>query len=505
MSYRKLTLTAALKACLIATCALTASAAPTGAEIDTGYLGALPNWSMQLDVNPNIFLGHKLADLTDFRNYGVTISKALGANKAYTIEIAQGMYTTNDNKHKYDAFIKCVALASNVNGQSVPNMVMDTETKAFLALIKAGNGVADASRTSHVSKEYVSLDTLNKRCFVYSYDGSKNLLKYLNGRPLGSIHDIKSVAADTLTGLIFLHEKARLVHNDIKADNLMISAGADNRPTATIIDFDLASPLNRDGNGRVIPENRNSGTHGYVPPEVYGTALYDTLKKDIWAAGITIYEMITGFHPLYIQTTVPVQQATLNLKTTGFDWKPVQAALKQYPKAETAPLFRALQAMLSIDPQGRPTARECLNILNGQKLTINTRPPKPLPNTPSKPLPIPPTAGRQPKPLPVPPQQQQNMQPGFNGGFNPNLLPPQQQQNMQPGFNGGFNPNLLPPQQQQNSMWPPNQGMFMPQQQQQQQMPPMQQGNMWMPNQGMPQPQQQQQFRNPGGFWVPPN
>ncbi|RKP25542.1 kinase-like domain-containing protein [Syncephalis pseudoplumigaleata] len=221
---------------------------------------------------------------------------------------------------------------------------------------------------NNVSRPYTKLDTLGKRCFVYSYDGDKNLAAYLKGKPLSGISFMKTITAGILSGLAYLHN-AGIVHNDIKPHNVMLSTMSTKAGTklkTTIIDFDLASPLNRDDNGDVILGRNDGGSLPYQPPEVFRSVASDLSKKDIWAAGIVLYEMITGTYLFDIGNYKTFSQGMLNLETTGIPWEPVFTKLRWYSAVQTRPLLNALRAMLAVSPQDRPSAETCLAILNGK-------------------------------------------------------------------------------------------------------------------------------------------
>lgn len=103
------------------------------------------------------------------------------------------------------------------------------------------------------------------------------------------------LAAELLAGLAVLHG-ARIVHADIKSDNVMVEHGPDE--TVKLIDFGLArftddpsphSPL-------------LSGTPEYLAPELI-TGAPASPASDVYAAGVVLYELLTGEVP-FSGTTV---------------------------------------------------------------------------------------------------------------------------------------------------------------------------------------------------------
>ena len=83
---------------------------------------------------------------------------------------------------------------------------------------------------------------------------------------------------------MYCHER-NIVHRDIKPDNIMLDANG----KIKVIDFGLAI---RHNPGTTKDE---AGTPRYLAPEVYSN-IYDT-KADIWALGITMAYLISGWFP----------------------------------------------------------------------------------------------------------------------------------------------------------------------------------------------------------------
>jgi len=96
------------------------------------------------------------------------------------------------------------------------------------------------------------------------------------------------VTREVLLGLSYLH-KSNIIHRDIKAANVLITASG----KVVLCDFGVAARLATSSSKR----NTMMGTLLWMAPEVVATTpAYDT-KADIWSLGIMIHEMIKGAPP----------------------------------------------------------------------------------------------------------------------------------------------------------------------------------------------------------------
>lgn len=87
--------------------------------------------------------------------------------------------------------------------------------------------------------------------------------------------------------LHYLHNVARVIHRDLKLDNIIID-GNDN---VHIVDFGLSTRI--DFNHRM---SHPCGSPPFIPPEMLKNYRYST-EVDIWALGVDIYAMVFGDLP----------------------------------------------------------------------------------------------------------------------------------------------------------------------------------------------------------------
>jgi len=95
---------------------------------------------------------------------------------------------------------------------------------------------------------------------------------------------------DVSGGLAFLHsQQPPIVHQDIKPDNILITS--ENR--FVISDFGISRSF-RSKMSRTNNNTSSSGTIAYMGPERFSEKPIIVLASDIWAFGMTLYELMTG-------------------------------------------------------------------------------------------------------------------------------------------------------------------------------------------------------------------
>jgi eukaryotic-like serine/threonine-protein kinase len=133
------------------------------------------------------------------------------------------------------------------------------------------------------------------------YEG-KTLKKKIEGGPL-EIGQVVDIALQVARGLAKAHEHG-IIHRDIKPANIMLTADG----VAKIVDFGLAKLA---GQTQLTKSATTMGTIAYISPEQSRGEKVDE-RTDIWALGVTLYEMITGQLPFKGDYEPAVIHAILN-------------------------------------------------------------------------------------------------------------------------------------------------------------------------------------------------
>ena len=146
--------------------------------------------------------------------------------------------------------------------------------------------------------------------------------------------------------LAAMHD-AGIVHRDVKPSNIFLARHAEGNERVKLLDFGVAAfqqPVAR-GESAITFTDTMIGTPRYMAPEQVLTSKDVDARADVWALGVTLYELLAGRQP--------------------FDGQTVLAVLNQIESQEPPPLTdlqpgippdlaKAVHRCLAKDPSRRP-------------------------------------------------------------------------------------------------------------------------------------------------------
>jgi serine/threonine protein kinase/ligand-binding sensor domain-containing protein len=211
---------------------------------------------------------------------------------------------------------------------------------------------ASASRVSHPNAVQVFDAGVSREGIAYL------VMELLEGRSLAEelrasgplpLARAAGVVMAVCAALEAAHARS-ILHRDIKPDNVFLHRGP-NGEVVKVVDFGIAKLVGLDDGEGAARETRGVvGTVAYMSPERFQGG-EDDARTDVYAVGVTAYEMLSGVLPY------PPAQRTL-LEQVMRQLADPPAPLAQVAPAVPSDVARVIMACLSADPSQRPTLRE---------------------------------------------------------------------------------------------------------------------------------------------------
>ncbi|KAM5574182.1 calcium and calcium/calmodulin-dependent serine/threonine-protein kinase-like [Rosa sericea] len=153
-----------------------------------------------------------------------------------------------------------------------------------------------------------------------------------------------AVVRQIAQGLAALH-KSNIVHRDLKPENCLFLNSSDDSPLK-IMDFGLSSVEEF-----TDPVVGLFGSIDYVSPEALSQGQI-TCKSDMWALGVILYILLSGYPPFIAQSNRQKQQMIMAGEFSFYEktWKGISLSAKQL-----------ISDLLKVDPEKRPSAQELLD------------------------------------------------------------------------------------------------------------------------------------------------
>jgi ABC-type oligopeptide transport system substrate-binding subunit/DNA-binding SARP family transcriptional activator len=180
----------------------------------------------------------------------------------------------------------------------------------------------------------------------------------LHARRPEALDEILTIARQICAALEHAHAHG-IVHRDLKPENVIITADG----TAKLTDFGLARPVA----SRITSEGAIVGTVYYLAPELALGQRFDG-RADLYALGVMLYELVTGFLPFTAGDAMAVISQHLHAPVV-----PPSARKPGLPPALDALIVR----LLNKDQGDRPTsAGEVQEILSTPEMVDRAAAPK---------------------------------------------------------------------------------------------------------------------------------
>ncbi|KAM6221661.1 lymphokine-activated killer T-cell-originated protein kinase isoform 1-T1 [Rhynchocyon petersi] len=217
-------------------------------------------------------------------------------------------------------------------------------------------------------------------CLAMEYGGEKSLNDLIEERNEGSrdpfpAATILKVALNMARGLKYLHQEKKLLHGDIKSSNVVIKGDFE---TIKICDVGVSLPLDENMTGKPFslhvtvsvtdPEACYIGTEPWKPKEALEEHGIITDRADIFAFGLTLWEMMTLSIPHINLSDEDDEDKTFD--ESDFDDDAYYAALGTRPPIDMEELGDSYQKVIELfsvctneNPKDRPSAAHIVEAL----------------------------------------------------------------------------------------------------------------------------------------------
>ncbi|KAG2387230.1 hypothetical protein C9374_001562 [Naegleria lovaniensis] len=251
-----------------------------------------------------------------------------------------------------------------------------SEQEKHVLLVK---GISHSNQLFYLKIHHIPIKVDRPQCFSLYINNAASCIIYRNNQQLGIFNNIevslcgtslshidflsidhkKRVIMDILCELEYIHSQ-RIIHNDIKLDNIVLYEAEREVQYAKLIDFECSKRFRKYDTDQEVCYSigdavlfSGSGTPGYFPPEKLAVSDTEddkidiahslTPKSDIYSLGIVCLEIILGNH---IRTE-----------------KEVKEALIEVGKGEMKNMLKVLELMIHPKKQQRPSATTIIHSL----------------------------------------------------------------------------------------------------------------------------------------------
>ena len=229
------------------------------------------------------------------------------------------VYKAEDTKLHREVALKFLPPHASENAETKARFLQEAQAAASLnhPNICTIYGVDEHQGQMFMAMEYVDGGTLRRKL------------------PYREVNEVLGIALQIGEALHDAHAKG-IVHRDVKAENIMLTARGD----AKVMDFGLAKLK---GSLKLTRTRSTVGTLAYMAPEQIQGGTVDT-RSDIFSFGVLLYEMLTGKLPFRGEHEAAMMYSILNESPDPIG--------KFLPEASSE-LIHILNRALEKDPEDR--------------------------------------------------------------------------------------------------------------------------------------------------------
>lgn len=170
----------------------------------------------------------------------------------------------------------------------------------------------------------------NTAYFVMEYLDGGNLVDIVRRKGKLNEREVKDIIIPIAQAIGKMHEE-RVLHLDIKPENIMMKKQEDGTLFPVIIDFGISMHFNK--KGKATTRSRNGAfSVGYSPAEQYGHITSFAPEVDVYALGASVFYMLVGNDP---QQAFDVTPEYLEQKLSGVDTNVKDAVMHAMAKEKT--------------------------------------------------------------------------------------------------------------------------------------------------------------------------
>ncbi|HEX7897517.1 MAG TPA: serine/threonine-protein kinase, partial [Planctomycetota bacterium] len=201
-------------------------------------------------------------------------------------------------------------------------------------------------------------------------------MEFIEGMPFSSWCQQKglglrakiAVLRDVALAVHHAHEQG-VLHRDLKPQNILVTAK--NRPV--VMDFGLAKAMSADTNLSLTSDGMVVGTPSYMSPEQAKGAKNVDGRTDVYALGVTLYELLAGRKPFEGETAIEILMKASKERAAPPSSARIMAADPAIDRAIEGICLKALER----DPKdryasGRAFATDLTRWLDGEAVHITT-------------------------------------------------------------------------------------------------------------------------------------